>query len=119
MIYLTRGETLEPLIRFDTIDLSLSFSDLTLVYTHTHTHTHTNAQLCIFLNNVNHIHNRLSQCSRDLDLDPFFDWLEEKQKLGQKCKYLVEKICHEAEEEMGGIIRVIMFNIAKKVYTCI
>ena len=52
-------------------------------------------------------------------MDPFFDWLEEKQKLGQKCKYLVEKICHEAEEEMGGIIRVIMFNIAKKVYTCI
>ena len=72
-------------------------------------------QLCIFLNNVDHIRNTLSECSKWLELDPFYDWLDEKQKIGKKCKSSVEKIIQEAHEAIHSRTSCMMLDIAKEV----
>jgi hypothetical protein len=63
---------------------------------------------------VNHICSTLSECSTWLNLDPFYDWLDEKQKIGKKCKSLVEKIIQETHEAMCSC--TITSEIAKTVY---
>ena len=72
-------------------------------------------QLCIFLNNVNHICSTVSECSEWLNLDPLYDWLDEKQKIGEKCRSVVEKIIQENREAMCNCI--ITSEIAKIVCT--
>ena len=75
-----------------------------------------NNKLCIFFNNVDHIRNTLSECSKWLVLDPFYDSLEKKQKIGKKCKSLIEKIIQEADVEMQNCTNSIMLDIiAEKV----
>ena len=64
---------------------------------------------------MNHICSRLSECSKWLELDPFYNWLEEEQEVGEKCKSLVEKIIQEADEETHSCTHSIMLEIAKKV----
>ena len=72
-------------------------------------------QLCIFLNNVNHICSTVSECSKWLNLDPLYDWLDEKQKIGGKCRSVVERIIQENHEAMCNCI--ITSEIAKIVCT--
>ena len=49
-------------------------------------------------------------------VNPFYDWLEEKQKLGKRCKSLVERIIQEADEEIQNCTNSIMLDIiAQKV----
>ena len=65
---------------------------------------------------MNYIHNTLSECSKWLELEPFYDWLEEKQKLGKKCKESVEKIIQEAEKGIQNeLSSAILDNIVKTV----
>ena len=67
-------------------------------------------------NNVDHIHNTLTECFKWLALNPFYDWLEEKQILGKRCKSLVERIIQEADEEIQNCTNSIMLDIiAQKV----
>lgn len=74
-------------------------------------------QLFIFLNNVNHICNALSECSKWLELDPFYDRLEEEQKIGKRCERLVEKIIQETQEVIHSCAtNNIMLEIKKKVH---
>ena len=78
-------------------------------------HSPQTMQLCIFLNNVNHICSTVSECSEWLNLDPLYDWLDEKQKIGEKCRSVVEKIIQENHEAMCNCI--ITSEIAKIVCT--
>lgn len=73
-------------------------------------------QLSIFFNNLDHICNVLLDCPRWLVLDQFYDWLEQEQKLGKKCKTLIEKVVRETGEEMQSYrSRILLDGIAKKV----
>lgn len=56
-----------------------------------------------------------SECSKWLELDPFYDWLDERQKIGKECKSSVEKVIQEAHEAIHSRTSRIMLDIAKKV----
>ena len=87
------------------LSLSLTLSDIQTM------------QLFIFLNSVNHICNALSECSKWLELDPFYDWLEERQKIGKSCKRSVEKIIQETQEVIHSCVtNNVMLEIKKKVH---
>ena len=79
-------------------------------------HTHMHMQLCIVLNNMQHIRQEMSKFEEKLELQSFYDWLEEEEKVGNRCKELVQKLLGSADEDIYNKMSKIMTEITEKVY---
>ena len=72
-------------------------------------------QLCIVLNNMQHIRQELSQFEDKLDLQNFYDWLEREEQLGNRFKELVQRVLSSADDDVYNKMNKIMLEITEKV----
>lgn len=76
---------------------------------------YTHYQVCIILNNMQHIRQELSQFEEKLELQSFCDWLEAEEKLGGPFKELVKNVLESADEDIFNKMNQIMLEITGKV----
>ena len=70
----------------------------------------------MFFNNVDQIRRKLSRCPEDLEMGPnFYTWLDEKRKVGAKCKSLVERLLREADDRMSLLSNWMVIEIVDRV----
>ena len=72
-------------------------------------------QLCVILNNMQHIRQELSKFEETLQLQSFYDWLEQEEKAGQRCRELVRNLLESADEDIYNKMNKIMMQITTKV----
>ena len=65
---------------------------------------------------MQHVRQEISQFEEKLDLQSFYDWLEEKEKVGNRCKELVRKLLGNTDEDIYNQMNKIMLEITEKVY---
>ena len=64
---------------------------------------------------MQHIRQEISQFEEKLDLQSFYDWLEEKEKMGNRCKELVRKLLGSTDDDIYNKMNKIMLEITEKV----
>ena len=65
---------------------------------------------------MQHIRQEISQFEEKLGLQSFYDWLEEKEKVGNRCKELVRKLLGSADDDIFNKMNKIMLEITEKVH---
>ena len=99
------------------ISLSRSLSlSLSLSLSHSsHTFIHICIQVCIILNNMQHIRQELSKFEEQLELQSFCDWLEKEEKLGKSFKDVVKNVLASADDDIFNKMNQVMLEITEKV----
>jgi BAI1-associated protein 3 len=84
---------------------------------------HASEKLCIILNNMCHLQQALEGLSESLELDKYYKWLEEQDKMAEqksdkvaaKAQGLIANLLMSAEEDIGNKISLIVQNVSQKV----
>ena len=76
-----------------------------------------NLQLCIVLNNMQHVREELSHLEERLELESFYEWLDSQDEstLGSQCRAMVKKLLGSADEDIYNRMSKIMTEITEKV----
>lgn len=64
---------------------------------------------------MHHVRQALSNIPSKMELQSFYNWLEEKEKIGTKAKDLIEKLLRSADEDFGQKIMDVVIKISDKV----
>lgn len=64
---------------------------------------------------MQHIRQEISQFEEKLELQQFYDWLEEQEKMGNRCKELVRKLLRNTDDDIYNKMNKIMLEITEKV----
>lgn len=74
-------------------------------------------QLCIVLNDMQHVREELSHLEERLKFESFYEWLdsEDESSLGNQCRAMVEKLLGSADDDIYNRMSKIMAEITEKV----
>ena len=77
-------------------------------------------QLCIVLNNMQHVREELSHLEERLEFESFYQWLdsEDESTLGRQCRAMVKKLLGSADDDICNRMSKIMTEITEKVRIC-
>ena len=80
------------------------------------------AQLCIILNNMYHLQQALENMSETLEMEQYYQWLEEqdktvcrKERVAKKARSLIGDLTKSANKDVQNQILIIIQQISKKV----
>ena len=88
--------------------------------THSHTlttHDSLSVQLCIVLNDMQHVRQWLCNLEEGLEFESFYKWLDTdgELNLGKRCKEMVDKLLRSADDDIYNRMSKIMAEITNKV----
>ncbi len=74
-------------------------------------------QLCIVLNNMQHVREELLHLEERLEFESFYKWLdsEDESTLGSQCRAMVKKLLGSADDDIYNRMSKIMAEITDKV----
>ena len=74
-------------------------------------------QLCIVLNNMQHVREELSHLEERLEFESFYKWLdsEDESTLGAQCRAMVTKLLSSSDDDIYNRMSKIMTEITDKV----
>ena len=64
---------------------------------------------------MQHVRQEISQFEEKLQLQAFYDWLEEKENVGKRCRELVRKLLGNTDDDIFNKMNKIMLEITAKV----
>ena len=75
---------------------------------------HQSPQLSIALNNMHHIRNFIHKLPQKLNLEPYYQWLEEEVKLGASSQDIVHRLLHNADDDFANKMTKIIDDFSGK-----
>jgi len=71
-------------------------------------------KLCITLNNMAHVRKALLELPQKLELQTFYDWVEEEEKIGTQAKKLINSVISSSDEDIANKTSHIVLQISRK-----
>jgi len=92
---------------------------------HSSTFSCSHAQLCIILNNMHHLQQALENMSESLEMEQYYQWLEEQDKtvrteerVAKTAQSLIGDLLKNADEDIQNKISIITQEISEKARPC-
>ena len=62
-----------------------------------------------------HVRKALLELPKELDLQSFYDWVEEEEKIGTQAKKLIDSLISSSDEDISNKTSHIVLQISRKV----